>query len=132
MQLVVKKLMSPNNAPIGVFDSGVGGLSVLRQIRTQMPAESVLYFADQGHVPYGRRRLGEVRAFSEEITRFLLSLGAKLIVVACNAASAAALYHLRETFPWNQQSSRRPNLHTQVLLAYLRPLPLSRERFTHL
>jgi glutamate racemase len=99
MQLAMKKHMSPNNSPIGVFDSGVGGLSVLRQIRAQIPAESVLYFADQGHVPYGRRRLKEVRAFSEEITRFLLDLGAKLIVVACNAASAAALYHLRETFP---------------------------------
>jgi glutamate racemase len=86
-------------SPIGVFDSGVGGLSVLRAIRQQMPAESVQYFADQGHVPYGSRSLGEVRTFSEEITRFLLGLGAKLIVVACNTASAAALHYLRQTFP---------------------------------
>ncbi len=86
-------------SPIGVFDSGVGGLSVLRAIRKQMPAESVLYFADQGHVPYGPRSLNEVRTFSAGITRFLLSLGAKLIVVACNTASAAALHYLRQAFP---------------------------------
>ncbi|MGA2490575.1 MAG: glutamate racemase [Anaerolineales bacterium] len=93
------KTMSSNNAPIGIFDSGVGGLSVLREIRAQIPSESVIYFADQEHVPYGSRRLDEVQAFSEAITRFLLSLGAKLIVVACNTASAAALSHLRQTFP---------------------------------
>ena len=91
--------MVKGEAPIGIFDSGVGGLSVLKQIRLQMPNESVLYFADQGHVPYGPRGLDEVRLFSEQITRFLLGMGAKLIVVACNAASAAALHHLRQTFP---------------------------------
>lgn len=85
--------------PIGVFDSGVGGLSVLRAIRRQMPAQAVLYLADQGHVPYGSRSLEEVRTFSEGITRFLLGQGARLIVVACNAASAAALTHLRQAFP---------------------------------
>ena len=91
--------MSPNNAPIGMFDSGVGGLSVLREIRIQIPSESVLYLADQAHVPYGERKVEQVREFSEKITRFLLSQGAKLIVVACNTASAAALRHLRQTFP---------------------------------
>ncbi len=85
--------------PIGVFDSGVGGLSVLRAIRDELPAEAVVYFADQGHVPYGLRSLQEVREFSSQITRFLLSQGAKIIVVACNAASAAALQYLRKTFP---------------------------------
>jgi glutamate racemase len=91
--------MPPNDAPIGVFDSGVGGLSVLREIRVQLPSESVAYFADQMHVPYGQRKVKEVRAFSEEISRFFLHLGSKLIVVACNAASAAALRYLRQTFP---------------------------------
>jgi glutamate racemase len=91
--------MVSSHSPIGIFDSGVGGLSVLKEIRLQMPNESVLYFADQGHVPYGPRGLDEVRMFSEQITRFLLGLGAKLIVVACNTASAAALHHLRQTFP---------------------------------
>jgi len=88
-----------NNAPIGIFDSGVGGLSVWRAIRQQLPAEALIYFADQQRVPYGPRPLQEIRAFSEEISRFLLAQGAKLIVVACNTASAAALAHLRQTFP---------------------------------
>ncbi len=92
--------MSGNSSsPIGIFDSGVGGLSVLRSIRAQMPDEDLLYLGDQGHVPYGLRPLEEVQSFSEEITRFLLSQGAKLIVVACNTASAAALKHLRQVFP---------------------------------
>jgi glutamate racemase len=85
--------------PIGIFDSGVGGLSVLREIRKQLPDEPVIYLADQAHVPYGPRPLEEVRGFSETITRFLLSQGANIIVVACNTASAAALHHLRQVFP---------------------------------
>lgn len=90
----------PNKySPIGVFDSGVGGLSVLRAIRQQMPQEDIFYFGDQGHIPYGPRPLQQVRDFSEAITRFLLDKRAKLIVVACNAASAAALTYLRETIP---------------------------------
>lgn len=91
--------MSATVSPLGVFDSGVGGLSVLKAIRAQIPAQSVLYFADQGHVPYGPRPVEEVRAFSEAITRFLLERGAGVIVVACNAASAAALQYLRRVFP---------------------------------
>jgi glutamate racemase len=86
-------------APIGIFDSGVGGLSVLRAMRRLLPYQSIVYLADQANVPYGARTQQEVRAFAEEITRFLLDQGARLIVVACNAASAAALYHLRASFP---------------------------------
>lgn len=85
--------------PIGVFDSGVGGLSVLRAMREQMPNESVIYFGDQGHVPYGPRSMEEIQKFSEGITRFLLEQNSKLIVVACNTASAAALKYLRGRFP---------------------------------
>ncbi len=85
--------------PIGIFDSGVGGLSVLREIRRQMPGESIIYFGDQGHVPYGPRSLEQVRAFSLEITRYLLARDAKIVVVACNSASAAALTALRATYP---------------------------------
>lgn len=85
--------------PIGVFDSGVGGLSVLRALRGQFPSESLIYLADQAHVPYGPRPLEQVRQFSEAITRFLLTQKAKLVVVACNTASAAALHYLRQTFP---------------------------------
>lgn len=84
---------------IAIFDSGVGGLSVLRAVRQLLPNEPLHYFADQAHVPYGSRSLEEVRAFSEAITRHLLAQGAKIIVVACNTASAAALHHLRQVFP---------------------------------
>lgn len=92
-------MSGPLNSSIGIFDSGVGGLSVLREIRTRMAEEPVIYFGDQGHIPYGPRPMGQIREFSEAITRFLLARGAKLIVVACNTASAAALRFLRETFP---------------------------------
>lgn len=91
--------MITSTSPIGIFDSGVGGLSVLRAIRAQMPEESVIYFGDQGHIPYGPRPIEQIRNFSEAITRFLLDCDAKIIVVACNAASAAALRYLRQTFP---------------------------------
>ncbi len=84
---------------IGVFDSGVGGLSVWSEIVRQLPHARTVYVADQAHVPYGCRSLMEVRAFAEVITRFLLDQGAKIIVIASNTTSAAALYHLRERFP---------------------------------
>lgn len=85
--------------PIGIFDSGVGGLSVLREIRSLMPNENIIYFGDQGHVPYGPRSMEQIQNFSEGITNFLLKHNAKIIVVACNTASAAALKYLREKFP---------------------------------
>lgn len=85
--------------PIGVFDSGVGGLSVLRAVRRNFPGENLLYLADQANVPYGSRSLEEVRYFSKLITEYFLSREAKLVVVACNTASAAALIYLRQTFP---------------------------------
>ena len=84
---------------IGIFDSGVGGLSVLRHIRPLLPDERLLYFADQAHVPYGSRTAAEICLFSEQITRFLIVRGARLIVVACNTATAAAIEYLRRTFP---------------------------------
>jgi len=84
---------------IGVFDSGIGGLSVLKEIRKTLPNEALIYFGDQTHVPYGARSLDQVLEFSISITEFLISLGAKMIVVACNTASAAALKDLRIRFP---------------------------------
>ena len=92
-------LLNAAAGPIGVFDSGVGGFSILRAIRQELPEESLIYLADQAHVPYGPRSLEQVRAFSEGITRFLLSRGVKIIVVACNTASAAALHYLRGEYP---------------------------------
>lgn len=88
-----------NTDPVGVFDSGVGGLSVLRQIRQHLPAESVIYLADQAHVPYGPRSHEEIYAFSAGITDFLWQQPVKAVVVACNRASAAALSRLRQAFP---------------------------------
>jgi glutamate racemase len=85
--------------PIGIFDSGIGGLTVLRAINQLLPDKPILYLADQAHVPYGPRPLEEVRRFSESITRYLLGRGARMVVVACNTASAAALKYLRVTFP---------------------------------
>lgn len=84
---------------LGVFDSGVGGLSVLRYIHAWLPQANLIYFADQAHVPYGRRPAEQIQQFSVAISRFLLAAEARLIVVACNTASAAALVHLRATLP---------------------------------
>jgi len=72
---------------------------VLREIRRQFPSENLLYFADQAHIPYGPRPLTQIRAFTVAITHFLHGQGAKIIVVACNTASATALHHLRMTWP---------------------------------
>lgn len=84
---------------IGMLDSGVGGLTILRAIREQLPGQPVVYLADQAHVPYGVRKIEEVRSFTKEITRFLIDQGARIIVVACNTASVAALGYLRNEFP---------------------------------
>lgn len=85
--------------PVGVFDSGVGGLSVLRALLTQLPGESYVYVADSANCPYGPRGHREIRRLSEGIARYLIDGGAKAVVVACNTASAAALTHLRGAFP---------------------------------
>jgi len=91
--------VQPPSPLVGIFDSGVGGLSVLRAIRAVRKDVSVCYVADQANVPYGPRPLEEVRGFASGIARYLIAQGAVLVVVACNAASAAALYSLREDFP---------------------------------
>ncbi len=85
--------------PLGVFDSGVGGLSVLREIRRRLPAEDVVYLADQAHVPYGGRDPAEVRALCLGAFGHLVARGAKVVVVACNTGSAAALEAGRRAFP---------------------------------
>jgi glutamate racemase len=83
-------------APIAVFDSGIGGVSVAREIRGMLPAEDILYFADTAFVPYGDKPSEWVRGRSVEIGRWLQEQGAKVLVVACNTASGAALEALRE------------------------------------
>ena len=86
----------PDQAPVGVFDSGVGGLSVLREIRQLLPNESLLYVADSGHVPYGEKSAEFIRARSQHIAEFLLGQGAKALVLACNDRCLSALKHVRQ------------------------------------
>jgi len=88
-----------DQAPVGIFDSGIGGLTVLRELRALLPGASFLYLADQAWVPYGERTLQEVRERSIRVVEELLGRGAVLVVVACNSASAAALHPLRARFP---------------------------------
>ncbi|MDD2707475.1 MAG: glutamate racemase [Verrucomicrobiae bacterium] len=87
------------NPLVGIFDSGVGGLSVLKAIRLRLPQTPLVYVADQAHVPYGPRPVEDVRALACGIVRFLKRQGAGIIVVACNTASAAALHELRRLYP---------------------------------
>ncbi|MCX6429404.1 MAG: glutamate racemase, partial [Actinobacteria bacterium] len=87
-----------SNAPIGIFDSGVGGLTVARSILDQLPNESTLYIGDTARGPYGPRPLAEVRTFALESLDFLVDQGVKAIVIACNTASAAMLRDARERY----------------------------------
>lgn len=84
---------------IGVFDSGVGGLSVLRALHQRRPDCSLLYLADSGHAPYGERDVAHVVDRSLKITQYLRDEGARMVVVACNTATAAAIEAMREHFP---------------------------------
>jgi glutamate racemase len=90
---------SVSASPVGFFDSGVGGLSILQAARRILPCENLIYFADSAHCPYGSKSGDFVRQRALAISRFLLDRGAKAIVVACNSASEAALEFLRLTFP---------------------------------
>lgn len=87
------------DAPIGVFDSGIGGLSVLKHIRAALPHEDLLYFADSGHAPYGGKTEQEIVGRSLAIAAFLMQYRVKALVVACNTATAAAIKALRERYP---------------------------------
>ena len=90
--------MASGSRPIGVFDSGVGGLSVLRHIRAVLPGEDLLYVADSLHAPYGAKSVQFIQARSEVIAGFLVARGAKALVVACNTATSAAIASLRQRF----------------------------------
>ena len=88
-----------SDQPIGVFDSGIGGLSVLKYIHASLPNEQLLYFADSGYAPYGGRTEDEIVARSLAIAQFLMRYGIKALVVACNTATAAAIKALRAQYP---------------------------------
>lgn len=92
------KSITDNTAPIGVMDSGVGGLSVLREIHQLLPAESLLYVADSAHLPYGDKTPAFVRQRVNQLAETLVEMGSKALVVACNTATAAAVESLRERF----------------------------------
>lgn len=87
------------NGPIGVFDSGVGGISVLGHLRRQMPGENFLYYSDTAHAPYGTRSTEDVRQLALNAAAHLLEAGIKALVVACNTATAAAIADLRQKYP---------------------------------
>ena len=87
----INKELMHKDAPIGVFDSGVGGLTVAREIMRQIPNEKIIYFGDTARVPYGSKSQKTVTRYSEQIVRFLRTFQVKTIVVACNTASAYAL-----------------------------------------
>ena len=90
--------MPATDAPIGVFDSGVGGLTVARAILDQLPRESILYVGDTKHSPYGPKPIAEVRAYALEVLDDLVAQGVKALVIACNTASAAMLRDARERY----------------------------------
>lgn len=87
-----------NLKPVGVFDSGIGGLSVWKELVCELPYESFHYYADSAHCPYGPKSSSEIIAYAKKITDFLISKGCKLIVVACNTATAAAITYLRKNY----------------------------------
>lgn len=90
--------MIVNDAPIGIFDSGVGGLTVARAITDQLPRESILYIGDTAHSPYGPKPIADVRRYSLEVLDTLVAEGVKMLVIACNTASSAMLRDARERY----------------------------------
>jgi glutamate racemase len=127
-----------DSRPVGIFDSGVGGLSVWREIARHLPDESTIYVADQAHLPYGPRPAAELFRFAEGITRYLIEQHAcKAIVVACNSASAAALKHLRAQFPRMRFVGMEPAIkpaaertRSRVVAVLATPATLQGELFT--
>ena len=103
-----------NRRPIGVFDSGIGGLTVVRELTRQLPHESLIYFGDTARVPYGNKSPETVRRFSREILEFLLSRDVKLVVVACNTATAHALEELRRVAPVKVEGVIEPGARAAV------------------
>jgi glutamate racemase len=87
-----------SKAPIGIFDSGIGGLTVASSVSKAFPKESILYFGDTAHLPYGEKSIESIQKYAVEITDFLLEKGCKMIVIACNSASAAAYELLSDKY----------------------------------
>lgn len=131
--------MADKNGYIAVFDSGVGGLSVLRELIRLMPQEKYLYFGDSANAPYGVRPVEQVRALTLDAARKLMDRGVKALVVACNTATAAAIADLRQRYPdtivvgiepaLKLAADHFPRARVGVLAT---PLTLREEKFAHL
>ncbi|MCH4158978.1 MAG: glutamate racemase [Bifidobacterium minimum] len=129
-----------STAPIGVFDSGLGGLSVARQIRHDLPHERILYYGDSANAPYGTRPPGEVRAMALSIARRLVDQGAKALVVACNTATSVAITNLRDVFdipiigmePALKVACDRGHGSSQKVIVAATPLTLKERKFAAL
>src|SRR3954453_10712026 len=93
-----RRLRCVTDAPVGIFDSGVGGLTVARAILDQLPHEQVLYLGDTAHVPYGPKPIADVRRYALECLDQLVAENVKLLVIACNSAAAACLHDARERY----------------------------------
>ena len=124
---------------IGVFDSGVGGISVLRELVKEMPQEDFLYFGDSIHAPYGTKPVEEIRALTIEHVESLLAQGAKGIVVACNTATSAAVAVLRQMYPQVPLVGIEPALKPAVLqhpngriIVMATPMTIRQEKFRNL
>lgn len=129
-----------SNAPIGVFDSGLGGISVVREIRREMPNERIVYFGDSANAPYGTKTPEEVRRLSFAIVERFVAMGVKAIVIACNTATSAAVNDLRATYdlpiismePALKVACDRGNGKPQRVIVAATPLTLRERKFTAL
>jgi glutamate racemase len=118
------------NAPIGVFDSGIGGLSVLKALRAELPLEDFIYIADSGHAPYGERDDAHVLARSRALTAQLVEKNVKALVIACNTATAAAINQLRAEYPQLPIIGVEPALKPAALLSRTRRIGVMATRST--
>ncbi len=131
--------MEKNERPIGVFDSGVGGISVLKELTALMPRENFIFFGDSKYAPYGTKTLEEVRARTCEVAAHLKKQNVKELVVACNTATSAAIHILREQYQDMPVIGIEPALkpavyaaeHSRVLVMAT-PMTLREEKFLHL
>ncbi|MBQ3262955.1 MAG: glutamate racemase [Oscillospiraceae bacterium] len=133
------RLTDRKNCPIAVFDSGLGGISVLRDLRALMPNENYLYFGDSANAPYGTRSLENVRALTLQNIAMLYDRGIKAAVIACNTATSAAVSALRDRFQDIPIIGMEPALKPAALahpggtiLVLATPLTLREEKFSHL
>ena len=116
--------------PIGIFDSGIGGLSVLKALRAELPDEDFIYIADSGHAPYGERDNAHVTARSLAVSKYLVKQNIKALVVACNTATAAAIDQLRASYPTLPTIGVEPALKPAVSISRTKHIAVMATRST--